>query len=445
MKKLLNVCISLFFIVFTLCLTSCGKSSGDTLYILSFKPEYNEFFDVVNKIFLEENPSIKKIDYKAVDTANFNTVFDSRISSGYLDVFTSQVIYMMQGSANYMEELDMEYYRTILKDKYLEAGSYYDETVDSNEHLLTLPLEDVATGVFYNKDIFESYNVQVPTTWEEFIQVCEIFNELSKYPSGNYEIECPIILGGKEEWPAKNIVNALIGDTVLYRDKDWCQSFANYDNDETLRVNTNEWISSIEKLTDISKYISQYCYGLSYSSTPSYFANGRKIGNTTSYYPMMIDGSWSYASISTEMNIGFFPLPCQSSKEEKPNIPCKCGTSLSVFKNSNKKELAKKYLEICFREDVYKQFLSLTKMPSVVKNLEQDNELISSIFDTEKYNFVDVYDSAMPRYMPIISPSDVISIMKGTFTAKAVLDQLQSQIDLSKEDWFKYTKLRHRK
>ena len=142
-----------------MCLTSCGKSSGDTLYILSFKPEYNEFFDVVNKIFLEENPSIKKIDYKAVDTANFNTVFDSRISSGYLDVFTSQVIYMMQGSANYMEELDMEYYRTILKDKYLEAGTYYDETVDSNEHLLTLPLEDVATGVFYNKDIFESYNV----------------------------------------------------------------------------------------------------------------------------------------------------------------------------------------------------------------------------------------------------------------------------------------------
>ena len=445
MKKLLSILSFVLLLAILPCLTSCGGSSDDTLYVLSFKPEYNEFFNYVNEIFLKENPSIKKVDYKAVDTANFNTVFDSRISSGYLDVFTSQVIYMMQGSANYMEELDMEYYRGILKDQYLEAGSYYDEAVDSAEHLLTLPLEDVATGVFYNIDIFNAYNIQVPTTWSEFIAVCERFNELSKYPEGQYEIECPIILGGKEEWPAKNIVNALIGDTVLARDEDWCQSFANYDNDQTLRVNTTEWVSALNRLTDISKYISHYCYGLSYSSTPSYFANGRRIGNTTSYYPMMIDGSWSYASIDSEMNIGFFPLPCQDTAEEKPNMPCKCGTSLSVFKNSNKKELAKKYLEICFRKEVYEQFLTLTKMPSVVKDLEQDNELISSIFDSTKYNFVDVYDSAMPRYMPIISPSDVIAIMKGTFTAKEVLDQLQHQVDLSKEDWYQYTRLRHRK
>ena len=85
--------------------SACGGPRKDTLYVLSFKPEYNEIFEEVNEIFLAENPEIKKVDYKAVDTNSYNNVFTSRIQSGYLDVFTSEVTYMMQGTNAYMEPL----------------------------------------------------------------------------------------------------------------------------------------------------------------------------------------------------------------------------------------------------------------------------------------------------------------------------------------------------
>ena len=44
---------------------------------------------------------------------------------------------------------------------------------------------------FYRKDIFEKYNLEAPTTWNEFLDTCKTLKD-------NGEI--PLIVAGKENW-----------------------------------------------------------------------------------------------------------------------------------------------------------------------------------------------------------------------------------------------------
>ena len=118
MKVFSKILCGIFSIAFAFgILAGCGGPAKDTLYVLSFKPEYNEIFEEVNEIFLKENPKIKKVDFKAVDTNSFNNVFTSRIQSGYLDVFTSEVTYMMQGTNSYMLPLEHQPYMDEIKEE----------------------------------------------------------------------------------------------------------------------------------------------------------------------------------------------------------------------------------------------------------------------------------------------------------------------------------------
>ena len=442
MKRICILFSTAIFLIVCLTLVGCGGPSKDTLYILSYKPEYTEFFEEVNKVFLEENPEIKKIDYKCVDTNDYNTVFTSRINSKYLDVFTSEVTYMMQGHNNYMAELPIESFSDI-QDKYLELGSFYDPSSSKDPKLYTIPMEEVANVVFYNKNIFSEYGLEVPTTWDEFINILEVFDDASiNHKLGKTHIASPLIFGGKSEWPSMTMLNAVVADTVS---EDFFNAITNYKDGDTISFTGSDWTDSISKVKTLANYIDKSEYGIDYSFAASYFSTGNKTVSPTKYYPMMIDGTWAYSQIKGDFEVGAFALPASNENSSKKNLPTKCGVSLSVFNKSNKIDYAIKYLELCFRDDMYKKFIEFTKTPSIKDTINQDNQLITSIFDSNKYNFISAYDSRMPRYFPIVNSSSLISVMKGELSVDKLLSDLQEQVNLSKEDWKKYTNLKHKK
>ena len=89
--------------------------------------------------------------------------------------------------------------------------------------------------------------------------------------------------------------------------------------------------------------------------------------------------------------------------------------------------------------------MDFAKTPSVKETVEQTDTLVNSIFDENKYTFVEAYDSRMPRYFPLVSASEVVALMKGQITAQTVADTLQNQVELNKVDWQEYTQLSHTK
>ncbi len=64
-----------------------------------------------------------------------------------------------------------------------------------------VPVDLVFTFFFYNKNLFEQYNVQVPATWSEFLSACEDFRAVGIVPAA---------VGNKERWPGGFYTDSLV-------------------------------------------------------------------------------------------------------------------------------------------------------------------------------------------------------------------------------------------
>lgn len=67
-------------------------------------------------------------------------------------------------------------------------------------------------GIIYNKEIFEAYDIQIPTTYQEFLDVCSKLRRLGITPVG---------VGGSDLWHMEYWVNHFFRSDILYLDNDW--------------------------------------------------------------------------------------------------------------------------------------------------------------------------------------------------------------------------------
>ena len=75
-------------------------------------------------------------------------------------------------------------------DDYQETALRYQEFTDGS--MYTLPLEYHIEMIWYRKDIFEKYSLEVPTTMEEWLEVCRTLSENGI---------TPIAVDGVDRWP----------------------------------------------------------------------------------------------------------------------------------------------------------------------------------------------------------------------------------------------------
>ncbi len=89
----------------------------------------------------------------------------------------------------------------------LSEGPWWDNTLPSTKELstdvksgkvYTVPMGSGAVGIFYNTEILESLNIEVPETWEEFVAALE------KVKAEMPDVT-PMYMGGKESWSLGHI------------------------------------------------------------------------------------------------------------------------------------------------------------------------------------------------------------------------------------------------
>ena len=125
--------------------------------------------------YLAEAVPEVEIEYQFIDNSNYDTIIDTQLSAGE----GPDIICESPGSAlkhaklGYLEALDD------LAADYSTAGT---SVYGYNGSTYALPGISWFEGIYYNKEIFEENNVELPKTFDEFLDVCTTFQNAGVTP-----------------------------------------------------------------------------------------------------------------------------------------------------------------------------------------------------------------------------------------------------------------------
>lgn len=216
-----------------------------------------------------------------------------------------------------------------LKDQFV-AGT--TEAYSMNDHTYALPLEFNIAPIYYNKDIFEQYSLEVPATYEEFQNVVKVLVENGV---------TPIALGNKDRWTGSlwymYLADRIAGQETLAGAIAGSGSFSD--------AGLVQAATEVQKLVDANAFNKGF-NGLSNDEGKSEFVNEKAA--------MYLMGTWELPNFTTNEDysqefrdkVGFFKFPVVDGG--KGNIDGWVGgpgVGLFVSENSKVKEESKAFIE----------------------------------------------------------------------------------------------------
>lgn len=416
-------------LVFTITLYACG-GSGDRvrLQVINFRPEDQSFYIWLESEFERDYPHIDVV-YESVDTAGYAAFMKARIQSGEVDVFGSQPAHV-NTAKTFEDSLPLNDLN--IWDKIVDSAK--NEVKISTGEYLMAPLSYHTEIVFYNKTIFNDYDWDVPTTWNEFVALLDA----AKAKTTASEIKAPIVYGGLDVWPMAMITEALAGTTILQDDPQFLlrivKAYQNpEDNPDRYFANNPYFVEFLNRWRVLSQYFQKNSTGLQYSRAPGEFGKGG--------YAMMIDGSWSLSQIlevQPSFDLGAFVLPGNDDPNKNKFAAGKGSAAFSIYKNSDAIEESKLFIEYLYNVDVYTRYINTAIGQPIMPNIELENEIAREIF---KFDTVLTLSNQWVEKMPydLIMKQDIGPyFINRSMTVTQAITLIDNEVKNQSEIWLQY-------
>ena len=393
-------------------LSGCGKEQTNgkvKIEVVQYKPEAVDVFEELEKKFNETHDNIELV----IDSPNdAMTILKTRfIREDYPDIIG------IGSDVNYSNFLDSDMLMDIsdfdglddIKEAYLETDKEMEYV--PMDGVYAMPYMANASGVLYNKDMFEEHGWTIPTTWDEFTALCERIEA---------EGIQPLYFGFKDSWTCLAPWNAIVADLAP---SDVC-SEVNKGN----TTFTDNYREVAEKEKALLAYAQDNSAAYGYNDACTAFAKGESA--------MFVIGSYAVPqikSVNPDMNIDSFVFPASNNAEE--NV-LNSGNDLqfSIMKNCGHKEEAYEVLRF-FMEDENVQ--SYIDDQSAVPCKKGDFELPSMLDGMKEY----INEGKLADYQDHHYPSEMsVDAMIQTY----LLDDSENATDkfLKKFDteWVRYNR-----
>lgn len=316
-------------------LASCG-SEGDNgkvvVEMVQYKQEAVKVFEDLEKKFNETHDDIElRIDSPNDAVTILKTRF---IREDYPDIIG------IGGDINYSNFLDSDLLMDIsdyeglqdIKQSYLDIDKELEFIPEDGTY--AVPYVANAAGVLYNRDLFEEHGWEIPTTWSEFLSLCD-------------EIQAeglqPFFFGFKDVWTCLAPWNAISVDLAP---SDLC---AQVNRGET--TFTDNYREVAEKTRKLLDYGQDDPFAYSYNDACTAFARGEAV-----MYPIGSYAVPQIKSVNPDINIDSFVFPASDTAEE--NV-LNSGNDLqfSVMKESENKEAAYEVLDFLLEDENVQMYL----------------------------------------------------------------------------------------
>lgn len=270
----------------TIKVLTCWDENSDNTQILS---ETTKRYNETNP----EHPIELKLEVVAQDSMN-QKLSVLAASNDLPDVFctgTQEYIntYVEQGWLKSIDEIIADYsVDNALTSEKREA--LLDLT--KQEKLYVLPCDQSIEGIWYNTEIFEQYNLEIPKTIDEFMNVCATLKD-----NGIQPMVCP----GKEKWPITRLIGSyatMAGGVDIIVDAN--NGDASWGDDAFLKAYS--WLAEMGE----KGYFGEGVTTVDTNTANSLFMSGK----AAMYY----NGSWFTSNLNSDENqigenVGLFAFP----------------------------------------------------------------------------------------------------------------------------------------
>ena len=251
-----------------LLLSACAPSatSGDsaddgdevTLKVWSWRTEDVEAYNRIFDVFEEQHPNIT-VEFEAFQNTEYNQILTTGLAgSDGPDVPMVRAYGQLQPNieAGQLEPIDgkVEGIDEIAPSVIAGAKGKADGKT------YAVPLATQTLQMFYNKAIFEEHDLEVPTTWDEFIEVNE------KLLTAGVT---PMALGAKDDWILP-IFSDIIG-SARYGGSEFEEKVLAGETDFT----DPDYVAALQLVSDVQKYLTPDVVGVSYTDSQIQFTSGQ--------------------------------------------------------------------------------------------------------------------------------------------------------------------------
>ncbi|MCG8502120.1 MAG: extracellular solute-binding protein [Firmicutes bacterium] len=272
-----------------------------------------------------------------------------------------------------------------------------------------VPLSMNASGVIYNKKIFEDAGVDIPTTWDAFIEVCETLKGKGI---------TPIELMLKDAWTIKTFQQELMGNLVT------AEEFQKVIGGEAKLADSEGWKQLCEKTLKILEYGQPDAAGAGYDQGIQEFANGKAA--------MMLQGIWAIPSIqkaNAEIELGKFVLPAINNPDEV-KLVSGIDVGLSIGAKTKSPDACKKFVAFLTSKESAQQYADMDKSISAIQGVKTNDAVLESL--TPYFEKGKIF--TWPEHFWPAGAGDEYGQLAQEFSAKKDIDEFTRRVDAMFED-----------
>ncbi|MCX8128677.1 MAG: extracellular solute-binding protein [Clostridia bacterium] len=374
------------------------KSQKVTIEFFQPKREAVDTFNAIIKKFNEKYPDIQ---VKQNTAANDVQVMQARVASNdfpdiYLRWPTSEEYKSYVKNGFIMDVTNEEFVKNSIPE--------IQKLFEFDGKMYGVPISMNAAGVIYNKKIFADAGVQVPTTWDEFINVCETLKSKNIIP---------IELTLKDAWTITTFNQELMGQMVS---KDY---FDKVIKGEATLADSKEWKELSEKTLKLCEYAQPDAKGAGYDQGVQEFANGKAA--------MMLQGLWVVPSVKkakADIDLGSFALPATNNPDDV-KVVSGIDVGLNIAAKTKNPEACKTFVAFVASQEIAQMYTDMDKNLSAIQGVKLNDpasEGLQSMFEKGKvFNW--------PNHFWPAGANDEYSKLIQMYIAKKDVDSFSKQMD----------------
>lgn len=394
--------------------TETPKPKGDPvkLVMYSWKAEDKEAYEQIIAEFRKENPEIE-IEFKPFKSTEYNTIIKNALTAGSgVDLLQLRPYDGARAMADmdYLVSLDNLPGITNIPAEHLDAARGTDGQVYG------VPLMLNNAIIYYNTDLLKEHGLQVPETYDEFIQLCEDLKAKNIVP---------IAQAGKAAY-LLSMTHSIFGATAYG---------GNAFVDAVLKGETNfkdpKFLESIQMMKDLEAYFPKDFVAIDDKDAQALFLTGKAA--------MYINGSHrleTFESNKPNFTIDIIPALAKNKGDAAPIISWVDG-SYAVAKSSKHQEEALKFMEFMASPKFGQMYSDLLDRISPVTGVEGKHPIVKKLTeltakDNTPYLMLTHFGSGTPTSKTIFEDS-----LQGMFVGQLTVEKVAEDTQASVDKWFK--------